>query len=130
MKFAAFIEDNRDEEQIKATFTAHRQYLRTFLESGQLLAAGPFTDNGGALNIDEAESLDQVEGWLRGDPFHAAGVTVKWRIPPLAYWSPKAAGPGKKVEAAIRTVRPPSLRSSPRAPWHAPDRARNHAHLR
>jgi uncharacterized protein len=100
MKFAALIEYNRDEAQIKAVFSAHRQYLRGFLESGHLLAAGPFTDDAGALNVYEAETLDQVEEWLRGDPFHAAGVTVKWHIQPLAYWSAKAAGPGKKNEAA------------------------------
>ncbi len=100
MKFAVFIEYLPDKDKIDAVFPAHRQHLRTFLEGGQLLAAGPFTDNGGALNIYEAEMPDQVEGWLRGDPFHAAGITVSWRIQPLAYWSAKAAGPGKKSEEA------------------------------
>ena len=99
MKFAAFLEYDRDKGQIKAIFRAHRRYLRTFLESGQLLAAGPFADDAGALNVYEAESLDQVEGWLRGGPSHAAGVTVERHIQPLAYWSAKAAGPGKKHEA-------------------------------
>jgi len=87
MKFSVFIEYNRDREEIEAISHAHRQSLRTFLDSGHLLAAGPFSDNGGALNIDEAESLDQVDGWPSGDPFHASGVTVKWHIRPLACWS-------------------------------------------
>lgn len=95
MKFAVFIEYDRDEARIKAHFQAHRQYLRTFLEGGQLLAAGPYTDNGGALNVYEADSPELVDGWLRGDPFHAAGVAVRWSIQPLAYWSARAAGPGK-----------------------------------
>jgi uncharacterized protein YciI len=64
-----------------------------------LLAAGPFTDNAGALNVYEAETLEQVDKRLRGDPFHAAGVMVKWHIQPLTDWSAKAAGPGKKEEA-------------------------------
>lgn len=99
MKFAAVIEYSPDREKIKAIFPAHRQYLRTFLESGRLLAAGPFIDDGGALLIYEAETPDQVEEWIRGDPYHAAGVSTRWRIRPLAYWSAKAMGPGKKGEA-------------------------------
>lgn len=100
MKFAAVIEYNRDEDRIKAHFPAHRQYLRTFLENGQLLAAGPFADDCGALTIYEADTAEQVEGWIRGDPFHAAGIITSWQVRPLAYWSAKAAGPGKKTETA------------------------------
>ena len=104
MKFAAVIEYSRDNEKIKAIFPAHRLYLRTFLDGGQLLAAGPFADDAGALNIYEAESPDQIDEWLRGDPFHAAGVSLTWQIYPLAYWSAKAAGPGKQTEATDEPI--------------------------
>ncbi len=100
MIFAAIIEYSPDKGKIAATFPAHRQYLRTLLDGGRLLAAGPFAEDAGALNIYEAGSLEQVDGWLRADPFHAALVSVRWQIRPLAYWSAKAAGPGKRGEPA------------------------------
>jgi hypothetical protein len=54
-----------------------------------LFAAGPFTDDSGALWIYEAETLDQAENRIEDDPYHAAGVILKWQIHPLAYWSAK-----------------------------------------
>lgn len=44
MKFAAIIEYGGDKGRLKANHPAHRTYLRTFLENGQLRAAGPFAD--------------------------------------------------------------------------------------
>lgn len=49
MKFAAIIEYGTDKDRLKANHAAHRAYLRTFLGNGQLRAAGPFADDGGAL---------------------------------------------------------------------------------
>ena len=49
MKFAAIIEYGDDKDGLKANHAAHRTYLRTFLENGQLRAAGPFADDAGAL---------------------------------------------------------------------------------
>ena len=49
MKFAAIIEHGADKERLKVTHPAHRVYLRTFIDNGQLRAAGPFSDDAGAL---------------------------------------------------------------------------------
>lgn len=91
MKFAAIIEYNQDKEEVKALHTAHREYLRSFLESGQLWAAGPFTEVAGAIWVLDAQTLEAAEAIVQGDPYVGAGVIVSWRIRPLAYWSAQEA---------------------------------------
>ena len=36
----------------------------------------------GALIVYEADTAEQAEKLLKGDPFHAAGVFVSWKIRP------------------------------------------------
>ena len=91
MKFAAIIEYGPDKDGLKATHPAHRAYLRTFLESGQLRAAGPFSDDAGALWVLDADSAEQAEEIIMGDPLVSAGVITSWRIRPIAYWSAQEA---------------------------------------
>ena len=91
MKFAAIIESAQDNDQVKALHPAHRTYLRRFLENGQLCAAGPFTDDAGALWVLDAENAEAVEEIVKGDPYVAAGVIVGWKVRPLAYWSAQEA---------------------------------------
>ena len=91
MKFAAIIEYKQDKEQVKAFHPAHREYLRRFLENGQLRAAGPFADDAGALWILDAESAEAAEEIVKGDPYVTAGVTVSWKVRPIAYWSAQEA---------------------------------------
>ncbi len=91
MKFAALIHHDPKRGDVRAVFPEHRRYLRSLLEGGQLLAAGPLTDDAGALWIFEAETPEAAAAMIRADPSHAAGVFLKWKIHPLAYWSAKAA---------------------------------------
>ena len=91
MKFAAIIEYGGDKEVLKATHAAHRTYLRTFLENGQLRAAGPFADDAGALWVLDAESKQAAEMIVKDDPLVSAGVITGWEIRPIAYWSAQAA---------------------------------------
>ena len=88
MKFAAVIEYTPDAAKASELRPTHRQYLRELLGRGQLVAAGPFGDGSGALIVYEAASAEEAEGLLRGDPFHAAGVFVRWQLRP---WSPALA---------------------------------------
>jgi uncharacterized protein len=90
MKFAAIIEYGPDPDRVKCLHPAHRQYLRTFLESGQLRAAGPFAD-AGAFWVLDAETADAAEEIVRGDSYVAAGVILRWVVRPLAYWSAQEA---------------------------------------
>ena len=63
MKVAATLEFAQDEGRVEATWSAHRDYLRTLLESGILLAAGPPRDHSGALwvlDVDTVEETDEI----------------------------------------------------------------------
>ncbi len=91
MNFAAIIQYGADKAKVKAFHTAHREYLRTFLESGQLRAAGPFVDDAGALWVLNTETAQQAEAIVKGDPFREAGVIVNWEIRPFVYWSAQGA---------------------------------------
>ncbi len=82
MKFAAVIEYIQDKEKIERIRPQHRQYLRSLLEAGNIFATGPYTDGYGALIVYEADTLEKAETLLKGDPFHANGVFVKWVIRP------------------------------------------------
>ena len=85
MKFAAIIEYITDQQKIESIRPTHREYLRSLIAKGQLAISGPFTDVPGALIVYEANSAEEAETILKGDPFHAAGVFVRWTIRP---WNP------------------------------------------
>jgi uncharacterized protein YciI len=82
MKFAAIIEYLQDKAKVDEIRPTHRQYLRTLIEKGQLAATGPFTDGSGALIIYEAATKEEAEALLKADPFHQAGVFIKYVIRP------------------------------------------------
>jgi uncharacterized protein YciI len=82
MKYAAVIEYIADKATVDQLRPTHRQYLASLKERGQLAASGPLGDGFGALIVYEAESADSAETLLKGDPFHAAGVFVRWTIRP------------------------------------------------
>ena len=82
MKYAAVIEYIQDAEKVDATRPAHRAYLASLIEKDQLFGSGPFADGYGALIIYEADSPEAAEALLKADPFHAAGVFVRWTIRP------------------------------------------------
>ena len=85
MKFAAVIEYTNDNELIQKIRPTHREYLAQLREIGQLAASGPFTDDSGALIIYEAETQEEAEKYLQGDPFHANGIFVSYQMRP---WNP------------------------------------------
>jgi uncharacterized protein YciI len=85
MKFAATIEYIRDQEKIESIRLIHRQYLFSLRDRGQLAASGPFLDDSGALIIYEANSREEAEALLQGDPFYEHGIFVHWDVRP---WKP------------------------------------------
>ena len=82
MKYAATIEYIADADKVNAHRPAHRAYLTSLVEKDQLFASGPFDDAPGALIVYEADSAEAAEALLKADPFHAAGVFVRWTIRP------------------------------------------------
>ncbi len=91
MKYAAIIEYLQDSTVVDAHRPAHRAYLTSLLEKGQLFGSGPFADASGALIIYEADTPEQADALLTADPFHAAGVFVKWQLRPwkMLFANPK-----------------------------------------
>jgi uncharacterized protein YciI len=82
MKVAASIDYSQDATLVEAHRTAHRAYLTSLLDQGKLFASGPYADGSGALIVYEADTPEAAEAMLRADPFHAAGVFLKWTLRP------------------------------------------------
>ncbi|MBV9397489.1 MAG: hypothetical protein JO062_05900 [Bryobacterales bacterium] len=80
MKFAAVIDYTTDAAKIAATRPAHREYLKNLLDTNRLVISGPFTDDTGGILVYNADSAEQAEALIRGDPFAQAGVFVSWKI--------------------------------------------------
>jgi uncharacterized protein YciI len=91
MKFAAIIAYSQDKAKVDAIRPTHRQYLSKLKEEGKLAISGPFTDNYGALIVYEAETAEQAESYLKGDPFHVNGIFLEWKIRP---WNVVICNPG------------------------------------
>jgi uncharacterized protein YciI len=85
MKFAAIIEYIRDKEKIETHRPEHRKYLISLRDRGQIAATGPFLDDSGALIIYEANSRDEAEALIQGDPFYQNSIFVHWDVRP---WNP------------------------------------------
>jgi uncharacterized protein YciI len=90
MKFAAIIEYGHDKEKIQSLHQAHREYLRRFLENGQLRALDrlPMTREPFGCSTRRTQAVDEI---VKGDPYVAAGVIASWKIRPFAYWSAQEA---------------------------------------
>jgi uncharacterized protein YciI len=56
---------------------AHRERLAELAADGQLLAAGPWSDDTGALLVFSVDSRDALDAILAADPYYSTpGVTV------------------------------------------------------
>jgi len=82
MKYAASIEYLQDAAVVEAHRPAHRAYLTSLLERGKLFASGPYADGSGALIVYEADTPEEADAILKADPFHQAGVFLKWTVRP------------------------------------------------
>ena len=71
-----------DEDFINAHRPVHREYLRSLVDGGTLLAAGPTTGRAtpSAQLIFEADSVGDVERLLDADPFVIEGVVTSREI--------------------------------------------------
>jgi uncharacterized protein len=56
---------------------AHRERLAALVADDRLLAAGPWSDDSGALLIFRVDSRDELDAIMADDPYYSApGVTV------------------------------------------------------
>jgi hypothetical protein len=95
MKYAAIIEYSQDKVLVETHRPAHRAYLTSLIEKNQLFASGPTEDGFGALIVYEADSPEAVETLMKGDPFYAAGVFLKWTVRPwkMIFFNPNLIPP-------------------------------------
>ena len=93
MKYAAVIEYSPDKALVDAHRPAHRAYLTSLIEKNQLFASGPTEDGYGAVIVYEADSAEAAEALMAADPFHAAGVFVRWTVRPwkVVFFNPRLA---------------------------------------
>lgn len=52
----------------------HLQFLADRREEGKLLANGRFTDGAGGLVIYKGNSIEEVEAWVKEDPYIIEGA--------------------------------------------------------
>ena len=71
-----------DEDVINAHRPVHREYLKSLLNGGGLLAAGPTTGRAtpSAQLIFEAEAANDVHALLDADPFVLEGVVTSREV--------------------------------------------------
>ena len=95
MKYAAFHQYTTDLALTAAHRPAHRAYLVSLIEKDQLVAAGPFQDDSGALIVYEADSQEAAVTLIKADPFFAAGVFQTWTLKPwkAVFGNPKLLPP-------------------------------------
>ena len=60
---------------------AHFAWVKGFVDRGELLLGGAFTDPAdGAVIAFRVRDLAQVEAFARGDPYVVQGLVTAWRI--------------------------------------------------
>ncbi|WP_405065494.1 YciI family protein [Kribbella sp. NBC_01510] len=64
---------------------AHREYLTELKAAGKLIAAGPFTDQTGALLVYDVADEAELRDILAKDPYTPANV---YELATLAEWEP------------------------------------------
>jgi uncharacterized protein YciI len=72
-------------EQRMEVRPAHREYLAALKAEGKLVAAGPFTDQTGALLVYDVADEAELRDILAKDPYTPADV---YEIATLTEWQP------------------------------------------
>jgi uncharacterized protein YciI len=63
----------------------HRERLAGLAADGKLLAAGPWSDDSGALLVFAVAEREDLDAIMAADPYYSApGVTVTW----IQEWNP------------------------------------------
>jgi uncharacterized protein len=79
VKYVLFYEAAADMNRAREVFPAHRAKWQEFVDRGQLLMIGPFTDPGqGAMGVFTTRAA--AEEFVRVDPFVLEGVVKKWEL--------------------------------------------------
>jgi uncharacterized protein YciI len=96
--FVVTTQFTRDEVARDRARPAHRGHLRKLYEGGVLLAAGPWLDNSGAIQIFAVDDEAELARYIRDDPYMAVGVVAAFQCRP---WMPVLGG---RAPASARSV--------------------------
>ena len=66
-------------EEIMAIYPRHKAYLDQFLNRGELVGVGPFTDPGGG-NMALFRSRTAAEAFAKSDPFVLEGAVKEYKV--------------------------------------------------
>lgn len=90
MKFVILGKDGPEGAQKRPLYRpAHLQRLETWAQQGKIILAGPLTDQAGSLIVVEAESLEEVQMFVKDDPYTIHGVFQEVTIHPFLQVLPK-----------------------------------------
>lgn len=64
----AAVMETVDKEKDAEVLDEHLKYLYGLLDSGQVVAKGPFTDHSGGLIVYKASSIEEAREWIEKDP--------------------------------------------------------------
>ncbi len=78
-KFAAILTFGNTEQRLAAR-PAHREYLKTLLDSGKLVASGPWVDDSGALIIYEAADEAAARALIAADPYNSGEIVANLEL--------------------------------------------------
>jgi uncharacterized protein YciI len=82
MKYVSYVTYTADKAKIAVLRPQHREYLSRLFSERKLVAAGPFTDDSGALFVYEADSAEAASALVAEDPFSINGVFQRFELKP------------------------------------------------
>jgi len=77
------------QEKRKLHRQAHLDRMDSLDKAGKVLLAGPFTDKAGSLLVLDMASLEEVQAFLKDDPYVTQGVFNRYEIHPFMQVFPK-----------------------------------------
>jgi uncharacterized protein len=84
--------DGRDgQEKRKLHRQAHLDRMEDLNKAGKVLLAGPFTDHAGSLIVLDMPSLEDIQAFLKADPYVTQGVFTRYEIHPFMQVFPASA---------------------------------------
>ncbi len=84
MIFVIIGHDGADgQEKRKVHRQAHLDRMDPLDKAGKVLLAGPFTDKAGSLIVLDMTSLEEVQAFLKDDPYVTEGVFARYEIHPF-----------------------------------------------
>lgn len=81
MRTYLVIYSNKDADKFdESLILAHVKHLESLTKKGNLIICGPFSDGSGAVLILQSNTLDELDGLIKKDPFIVEGYYRGYEI--------------------------------------------------